>query len=80
VSGNSGCNNYSGGYKTTGDQLKVGPLAGTQMFCDQPAGVMDQEQQYLAALQNAATFQIDGGTLTIRDANSAMQVVATAVP
>jgi heat shock protein HslJ len=80
VSGNSGCNNYSGGFEVTGSNLKIDPLASTQMYCDQPAGVMDQEQQYLAALQNAVTFQIDGSTLTIRDANGAMQVVATAVP
>jgi heat shock protein HslJ len=78
VSGKSGCNAYSGGYETTGDQLKIGPLAATQMACDKPAGVMEQEQQYLAALQNAATFEIAGDTLTIRDANGAMQVVAKA--
>jgi heat shock protein HslJ len=76
VSGNSGCNNYSGGYETSGDQLKIGPLASTRMFCDKPAGVMDQEQQYLAALQNAATYEIMGDTLTIRDAGGATQVVA----
>jgi heat shock protein HslJ len=80
VNGNSGCNTYSGGYEMSGDALKVGPLAGTMMACDQPAGVMDQEQQYLAALQNAATFEIAGDTLTIRDAGGAMQVVATATP
>jgi len=79
VSGNSGCNTYSGAYKTNGDQLKVGQLASTRMFCDKPAGVMDQEQQYLAALQNAATYEITGSTLTVRDAGGAMQVVATAV-
>ena len=78
VSGNSGCNNYSGGYETSGAALKVGPLASTRMFCEKPAGVMDQEQQYLAALQNAATFEIAGDTLTIRDASGAMQVVAKA--
>ena len=37
---------------------------------------MDQEQQYLAALQNSATYEIAGDTLTIRDASGAMQVVA----
>jgi heat shock protein HslJ len=77
VSGKSGCNTYSGGYETNGDQLKVGPLASTRMFCESPAGVMDQEQQYLAALQNAATYEIAGNQLTIRDADGAMQVVAT---
>ena len=80
VSGNSGCNNYSGGYETSGAALKVGPLASTMMACDKPAGVMEQEQQYLTALQNAATFEIAGDTLTIRDADGAMQVVATATP
>ena len=77
VSGNSGCNTYSGGYETAGEKLKVGPLASTRMFCESPAGVMDQEQQYLTALQNAATFEISADTLTIRDAEGAMQVVAT---
>jgi heat shock protein HslJ len=78
VGGNSGCNTYSGGYETSGDQLKIGPLASTRMLCERPAGVMDQEQQYLAALQNAATYDISGSTLTIRDAGGAMQVLATA--
>ena len=79
VSGNAGCNTYSGGYQAGGKALKVGPLARTRMFCDTPAGVMEQEQQYLAALQNAAAFEIAGDTLTIRDASGAMQVVAAAV-
>ena len=80
VSGKAGCNNYNGGYETSGDQLKIGPLASTRMFCEKPTGVMDQEHQYLTALQNAATFEIAGSTLTIRDAGGAMQVVATATP
>jgi heat shock protein HslJ len=79
ASGNAGCNRYSGGFQARGKALKVGPLAGTRMFCDKPAGVMDQEQQYLAALQSAATYEITGSTLTIRDAGGAMQVVAVAV-
>jgi heat shock protein HslJ len=79
VSGNAGCNTYSGGYQAGGKELKVGILAGTRMFCDKPAGVMDQEKQYLAALQSAATFEIAGDTLTIRDASGAMQVLAAAV-
>jgi heat shock protein HslJ len=47
------------------------------MMCVAPEGVMEQETRYLTALQNAATYSIDGGTLTIRDAGGAMQVVAT---
>ena len=77
VSGVSGCNNYSGKYETSGDALKVGPLASTRRACVTPDGVMEQETQYLAALQNSATYKIEGNTLTIRDASGAMQVVAT---
>jgi heat shock protein HslJ len=80
VSGHSGCNTYSGGYEANGNALKVGPLGSTRMACDNPAGVMEQEQQYLAALQNSATYEIAGDTLTIRDSGGAMQVVATATP
>jgi heat shock protein HslJ len=79
VSGNAGCNSYSGDYQTSGKTLKVGSLKGTRMFCDKPVGVMDQEKQYLAALQSTATFEIAGDTLTIRDASGAMQVLAAAV-
>jgi heat shock protein HslJ len=78
VGGNSGCNTYSGGYEASGTALRIDPLASTQMFCDKPAGVMEQEHQYLTALQNAATYEIAGSKLTIRDAGGAMQVVATA--
>jgi len=77
VSGNAGCNTYNGGYESADKTLKVGPLASTRMFCESPAGVMDQETQFLTALQNAATYEISGDTLTIRDAGGAMQVVAS---
>jgi len=77
VSGNAGCNQYSGAYQAEGQALKVGPLVNTSMACASPAGVMEQETKYLAALQNAATYVIEGNTLTIRDAGGAMQVVAT---
>ena len=77
VSGNAGCNNYNGSYQSTGDSLKVGPLASTRKFCTTPDGVMDQETQYLTALQNAVTYKIEGNNLTIRDASGAMQVTAS---
>jgi heat shock protein HslJ len=42
------------------------------MACDQPEGVMDQEAQYLAALQSAATYSIEGNRLELRTADDAM--------
>jgi heat shock protein HslJ len=77
VSGNSGCNTYSASYRVSGNALSIEPPSGTLKVCGTPEGVMDQEQQFLAALQNSATFDIVGSTLTIRDAGGAMQVVAT---
>jgi heat shock protein HslJ len=72
LSGNSGCNTFTGPYKVDGDKITIGPLASTMMFCDSPAGAMDQEAQYLAALQSAATYQIEGNQLTLRTADDAM--------
>ena len=36
------------------------------MMCSEPEGVMDQEAQYLAALQSAAKYQIEGNVLQLR--------------
>ena len=38
---------------------------------------MEQETKFLAALQNAATYKIEGNMLWIRDAGDAAQVIAT---
>ncbi len=73
VSGSGGCNTFAGGYTTTDpDGLTFGPLASTQMACEEAA--MQIEQEYLAALGNVATYQLEGNTLTLRDASGATQV------
>lgn len=77
VSGTGGCNTFGGTYESSDGTLKIGQVVSTMMFCDEPKGTSEQEQQYLAALQKAATYEISGSTLTIRDAEGAMQVVAT---
>lgn len=69
ISGSSGCNNYTGSYAVESDTITIGPLATTRKLCAEPDGIMEQEAQYIAALQNAATYQIDGDQLDIRDAN-----------
>ncbi len=74
VAGNGGCNEYSGPYTADGSKVTIGPLAATQKLCQRPAGIDEQERQYLAALQNATTFRIDGTTLELRDDSGALQV------
>jgi heat shock protein HslJ len=75
LTGNASCNEYNGSYTTEGDAVSVGPLATTRMAC-QSDELNAQEAQYLAALQSAATYDITDGTLTIRDAGGASQVIA----
>jgi len=67
MTGNSGCNDYNGPYKITGSQIGIGPLSSTRKACSDPAGVMEQEAQYLAALANAEVFAVDGNTLELRE-------------
>jgi len=77
VSGVSGCNNYNGPFtETPPDGLTFGTLASTMKACEDPINQIEQE--YLAALANVTTYQIDGSTLTVRDANGATQVTYTA--
>lgn len=74
VSGSAGCNNFSGGYTVDGDQIAIGPLAMTMMFCAEPEGVMEQETAFGAALESAATYSIQGDALELRTADGALAV------
>jgi heat shock protein HslJ len=49
-----------------GEEIKIGPLASTMMACAEPEGVMEQETQYLAALQMAESYQVEGKVLELR--------------
>jgi heat shock protein HslJ/uncharacterized protein YraI len=77
ISGQGGCNDFSGGYSVSGSNISIGALAGGMMMCSEPAGVMEQESQYQAALQSAATFQFDGNRLTLRRWDGATAVTFT---
>lgn len=60
VSGLAGCNNYNGGYETEGEAINIGPLATTRKFCSEPEGTMDQESEFLAALEGSTRYEIVG--------------------
>jgi heat shock protein HslJ len=77
VEGKAGCNTYFATYSASGNALTVGQPGATSMMCETPEGVMQQEQQYLAALQSAATFNLSGDQLQIRSGSDALAVVAT---
>jgi len=66
VKGSAGCNSYFGSYEVEGSQLSIpGPIGATEMYCEEPEGVMDQEQEYLAALQLAESYEINADELRI---------------
>ncbi len=66
VAGSAGCNRYVGTYKASGKALTVEVGAATLMYCP-PEALMAQEMAYLAALNRAATHQIAGEQLQIKD-------------
>lgn len=57
VNGFGGCNRFSGSFNVVDDQLFLGVLDSTQRGCD-PI-VMNQESQFLSALQSVRRIAID---------------------
>ena len=72
VSGSSGCNTYRAGFATQADTLNFTPPESTEMMCSTPAGVMEQESAYLAALQTVSTFRIENDVLEWRTRSGAI--------
>jgi len=62
LSANAGCNSMSGGYEVVGGRLEVGPMATTEMACEEPLMAQDQ---WLAAFLPDAGIVLDGDTLTL---------------
>ena len=75
LAGNAGCNNYFADYTTDGEKITIGMPGSTRMFCNEPEGIMEQEQAYLDALNTAATYKIMGLTMEMRTSDGA--IVAT---
>jgi len=75
LSGFAGCNNYMSSYKVTGKSINIKPAAATRKMCGEPAGIMDQETQFLNALATVATYRLDGNRLELRTADNALAVM-----
>ena len=69
LSGFAGCNNFSGGYTLDGDQLKIGPVASTQMACPEPGSSI--ESAFHAALSGTLRYAVDGDDLSATTASGA---------
>lgn len=64
VSGNGGCNGFSGPYAVSGKTIEIGPLASMMMACTDDA-LTTQEQHYLEALQLATSYRVTGNRLDL---------------
>ncbi len=67
ISGSAGCNTYFGTYAVSDSEFSFGDVANTEMWCMEPAGVMDQEQAFLAALASVASYRLTEGRLELLD-------------
>jgi len=77
LAGSAGCNNYHASYEVEDasaaeGEISIGPAASTRKMCPEPEGVMEQEAQYLAALEMAEVFRIEGDRLQLRTAEGAL--------
>lgn len=76
ASGSAGCNNFTGPFSVDGAGVSIGPLAATMKMCA-AEGVMEQESQFLAAMQNSTSWEIRGDVLELRNDDGALQVRLT---
>jgi heat shock protein HslJ len=68
VSGNNGCNLFSGGYSIeSGNRIKIGNMMNTMMACDN----MDQASQFMGVLQKADNYTVVDGKLHLNKARMA---------
>lgn len=65
ITGEAGCNGYGGTYTVEGNSLTITEVVSTMMACLEPEGIMDQEAQFLALLNSADSYEIEGSMLTI---------------
>jgi len=74
ISGKAGCNSYFGDYDQSGNTLSIPMIGMTEMYCMDPAGVMDQESTYLGILSRLGTFSVVGSQLRLDTADGAFLV------
>jgi heat shock protein HslJ len=77
ISGSSACNTYSASYDLDGTALTLGPIASTLMACADEE-VNQREAEFLAALQNIASYEIVRSNLTLFDAEGSILITFSA--
>lgn len=79
LTGDAGCNRFSGTYERDGARLSVGAaMATTRKSC--PDEIMQQEREFLAAIQSAVRWAIDVGMLDMHRADGERVLTASRPP
>ncbi|HEX9187894.1 MAG TPA: META domain-containing protein [Vicinamibacteria bacterium] len=76
ASGSAGCNRFTTRYQVDGSGLSFQPAAATRMMCGRPE-LMEQEQNFLKALETVASARFEGDQLELRTAGGALAVRLT---
>ncbi len=64
VNGFAGCNNFFGTYKSDKNDIAIGPVASTEMYCE---AMMKTEMEFFKSLSAAKKFKIKGNYLQLYD-------------
>jgi len=80
IGGSSGCNRYVAKFQVQGSQVAIAAPMSTRRLCNEPAGVMEQERQFLAALTSVATLRHEGQRLELRRADGALALILKRQP
>ena len=76
VEGSAGCNTFRASYTVQADRIALGPTAVTRMICNQE-NIMQQERQFLSALESATTWSIAGQMLDMHRADGERVLTAS---
>jgi len=72
LTGSSGCNTYQTSFTLYRASIQIEQPAATEKACAEPVGVMEQEAAYLAELPTAASFRLDGASLSLLGVDGAI--------
>lgn len=75
LSGNSGCNTFRALYTVDGNSIKIGSAGTTRKACAEEH--MVQEREFLAALESAVTWSLEGGVLDMHRADGERALMAS---
>ncbi|UZH09161.1 MULTISPECIES: META domain-containing protein [unclassified Halomonas] len=77
LAGATGCNTLMGSYRVENEQITFNKIASTKMACS--TAQMNNEQGFLAALKQVATWNVDGAMLVLSGNNNEPLAVFEAV-